>query len=112
MTIDHRKLAFARLAGAKSVEIPIPVTPWPILTVVFPMTEETWNEMINMLNLMKASMIVENVTWHGAIRPFSQIGFLFGKEWETCAHISEVTEDMVLGARELLTEWLAEKLDT
>ena len=46
-----------QIQGAKSIEIPIPTTPWPILTVNVPMTEEKWKQMINMLNAMKPAIV-------------------------------------------------------
>ena len=56
----HRDVtALARSQGAKSIVIPIPTTPWPVLTVAVPMTEENWGQMIDMLNLMKSVIVAE-----------------------------------------------------
>lgn len=45
------------IPGTKAVEIPIPMKPWPVLTVAVPMSEEKWNLMMEMLKAMKPALV-------------------------------------------------------
>ena len=56
--ITPQKSGPPRVKGIKSIEIPVPTTPWPILTVAFPMTEERWKQMTDMLNAMKPALVL------------------------------------------------------
>lgn len=46
--------------GTKPIEIPITTTPWPILTVEFPMSEDKWSQMMAMLAAMKPAIVEAN----------------------------------------------------
>ncbi|MGI8738401.1 MAG: hypothetical protein ACR2KU_01740 [Gammaproteobacteria bacterium] len=54
---QQNRIKVASVPSAKSIEIPIPSMPWPILTVSVPMKEEKWNQMIDMLNYMKPALV-------------------------------------------------------
>ncbi len=45
--------------GFKQVPIPIPGTAWPILVASFPMTEDAWNSMLEVLKAMKPGLVVK-----------------------------------------------------
>jgi hypothetical protein len=45
--------------GFKQVPIPIPGTAWPILVASFPMSEEAWNSMLEVLKAMKPGLVAK-----------------------------------------------------
>ncbi len=45
--------------GMKQVPIPIPGTSWPMLTAAFPMSEEAWNSMLEVLKAMKPGLVIK-----------------------------------------------------
>lgn len=52
-----QKARMPQVKGAKNIEIPIPSTPWPILTTTVPMSEDRWKMMMDMLNAMKPALV-------------------------------------------------------
>ena len=55
----------------RSIEIPITELPWPILTVDIPMTGREWNQMMDMLEMMKPALLFNSkpymVNWDYSI---------------------------------------------
>ncbi len=43
--------------NTKTIEIPIPVQPWPTLTATLPMSNETWDKMLEMLENVKPALV-------------------------------------------------------
>lgn len=43
--------------GTRSIQIPLPGAPWATLHALFPMSEETWNQMMTMLHAMKPGLV-------------------------------------------------------
>jgi len=56
-TKDALKIVAAKKLGAKAIEIPVPINPWPILIITVPMTTEVWNQMMEMLEKMKPALV-------------------------------------------------------
>ena len=43
--------------NTKTIEIPIPVQPWPTLPATLPMSNETWDKMLEMLENVKPALV-------------------------------------------------------
>ena len=41
----------------KSLDIPIPTKIWPVLTAKFPMPQKEWDEIMEMLEIMKPAIV-------------------------------------------------------
>lgn len=41
----------------KHVQIPTVVDPWPVLTILVPMSETMWGQMMTMLEVMKPALV-------------------------------------------------------
>ena len=46
-----------QLPGTKSIEIPTTTTPWPVLTVEFPMSKGKWDQMMLMLKTIEPAIV-------------------------------------------------------
>ena len=59
--VGYRHATASVYGGAKGdllqVPIPIPGMAWPILVAAFPMTEEAWNSMLEVLKAMKPGLV-------------------------------------------------------
>jgi hypothetical protein len=45
-------------SGTREIPIPIPGTFWPSIKAAFPMTEEAWKQMLDVLNAMKPGLVM------------------------------------------------------
>jgi len=50
-------MAMPKAAYVVELQIPIPMTPWPKITLGVPMSEECWTQMMAVLNAMKPGLM-------------------------------------------------------